>query len=50
MFAIENLRKTFVAPGNVVVNAVDDISLGIAAALIAGGGLIAAKDMMGKKS
>src|SRR6202008_737939 len=29
MFAIENLRKTFVAPGNVVVNAVDDISLGI---------------------
>jgi iron(III) transport system ATP-binding protein len=29
MFAIENLRKTFIAPGNVVVNAVDDISLGI---------------------
>src|SRR6188508_2850730 len=29
MFAIENLRKTFVAPGNVVVNAVDGISLGI---------------------
>src|SRR5882757_4341620 len=27
MFAIENLRKTFVAPGNVVVNAVDDVSL-----------------------
>ena len=26
MFAIENLRKTFVAPGNVVVNAVDGIS------------------------
>src|ERR1700751_5752735 len=31
MFAIENLRKTFVAPGNVVVNAVDAISLGIGA-------------------
>src|SRR5258705_13803521 len=29
MFAIENLRKTFVAPGNVTVNAVDGISLGI---------------------
>src|SRR3954466_11944371 len=29
MFAIENLRKTFVAPGNVVVNAVDDVSLSI---------------------
>jgi iron(III) transport system ATP-binding protein len=29
MFAIENLRKTFVAPGNIVVNAVDGISLGI---------------------
>jgi iron(III) transport system ATP-binding protein len=29
MFSIENLRKTFVAPGNVVVNAVDGISLGI---------------------
>jgi iron(III) transport system ATP-binding protein len=29
MFAIENLRMTFVAPGNVVVNAVDGISLGI---------------------
>src|SRR5215510_15255800 len=29
MFAIENLTKTFVAPGNVVVNAVDGISLGI---------------------
>src|ERR1043165_289682 len=29
MFAIENLRKTFVAPGNVVVNAVDGISLGV---------------------
>jgi iron(III) transport system ATP-binding protein len=29
MFAIENLRKTFVAPGNVVVNAVDGINLGI---------------------
>jgi iron(III) transport system ATP-binding protein len=29
MFAIENLHKTFVAPGNVVVNAVDGISLGI---------------------
>ena len=29
MFAIENLRKTFVAPGNVVVNAVDGISIGI---------------------
>src|SRR5436305_12508270 len=27
MFSIENLRKTFVAPGNVVVNAVDGISL-----------------------
>ena len=30
MFAIENLRKTFVAPGNVVVNAVDGITLGVA--------------------
>ena len=29
MFAIENLRKTFIAPGNVVVNAVDGINLGI---------------------
>jgi len=29
MFAIENLRKTFVAPGSVVVNAVDGISIGI---------------------
>ena len=29
MFAIENLRKTFVAPGNVVVNAVDGINIGI---------------------
>jgi iron(III) transport system ATP-binding protein len=29
MFAIDNLRKTFVAPGNVTVNAVDGISLGI---------------------
>src|SRR6202008_2767890 len=29
MFAIENLRKTFVAPGNVVVNAVDGISIGV---------------------
>src|SRR5438093_518494 len=29
MFAIENLRKTFVAPGNVTVNAVDGISLGV---------------------
>src|SRR4051812_32028180 len=29
MFAIENLHKTFVAPGSVVVNAVDGISLGI---------------------
>src|SRR3954468_22844773 len=29
MFAIENLRKTFVAPGNVTVNAVDDVTLGI---------------------
>ena len=29
MFAIENLRKTFVAPGNITVNAVDDVSLGI---------------------
>jgi iron(III) transport system ATP-binding protein len=29
MFAIENLRKTFIAPGNVVVNAVDGITLGI---------------------
>jgi iron(III) transport system ATP-binding protein len=29
MFAIEKLRKTFVAPGNVTVNAVDDITLGI---------------------
>ena len=27
MFAIENLSKTFVAPGNIVVNAVDGISL-----------------------
>ena len=27
MFSIENLRKTFVAPGNVEVNAVDGISL-----------------------
>jgi iron(III) transport system ATP-binding protein len=31
MFAIDNLRKTFVAPGNVVVNAVDGISLSIEA-------------------
>lgn len=30
MFSIENLRKTFVAPGNVVVNAVDGISLAAA--------------------
>src|SRR5262245_25479110 len=29
MFAIEHLRKTFKAPGNVTVNAVDDISLGV---------------------
>src|SRR5438270_3576619 len=29
MFAIENLRKKFIAPGNVTVNAVDGISLGI---------------------
>jgi iron(III) transport system ATP-binding protein len=29
MFAIEKLRKTFVAPGNVTVNAVDDITIGI---------------------
>ena len=29
MFAIENLRKSFVAPGNTVVNAVDGISLGV---------------------
>jgi len=29
MFAIENLHKTFVAPGHTVVNAVDGISLGI---------------------
>jgi iron(III) transport system ATP-binding protein len=29
MFAVENLRKTFVAPGNVVVNAVDGITLGV---------------------
>src|SRR5437588_2524237 len=29
MFAIKNLRKTFKAPGNVTVNAVDGISLGI---------------------
>src|SRR6187551_1773151 len=29
MFAIENLRKSFVAPGNVVVNAVDGINIGI---------------------
>src|SRR5246127_5681758 len=29
MFAIENLRKTFVAPGNVTVNAVDGVSLGV---------------------
>jgi iron(III) transport system ATP-binding protein len=29
MFSVENLRKTFIAPGNVVVNAVDDITLGI---------------------
>ena len=29
MFSIENLRKTFVAPGNVVVNAVDGINLSI---------------------
>src|SRR5262249_41046419 len=31
MFLIENLRKTFVAPGSVVVNAVDGISLGVEA-------------------
>jgi iron(III) transport system ATP-binding protein len=29
MFAIDNLHKTFIAPGNVVVNAVDGISLGV---------------------
>jgi iron(III) transport system ATP-binding protein len=29
MFAIENLRKTFVAPGNVTVSAVDGVSLGV---------------------
>src|SRR5436305_14601925 len=29
MFLIENLRKAFVAPGNVTVNAVDGVSLGI---------------------
>src|SRR5205085_6130278 len=29
MFAIENLRKKFIAPGNVTVNAVAGISLGI---------------------
>src|SRR5437868_1386817 len=29
MFAIENLRKKFIAPGNVTVLAVDGISLGI---------------------
>src|SRR5262245_40566541 len=29
MFAIDNLRKTFIAPGNVTVNAVDGISLGV---------------------
>src|SRR5262245_23470565 len=29
MFAIENLRKRFLAPGNVTVNAVDGVSLGI---------------------
>jgi iron(III) transport system ATP-binding protein len=29
MFSIENLRKTFIAPGNVTVNAVDGVSLGI---------------------
>jgi iron(III) transport system ATP-binding protein len=29
MFSVENLHKTFIAPGNVVVNAVDGISLGI---------------------
>ncbi|MEA2937707.1 MAG: iron(III) transport system ATP-binding protein, partial [Alphaproteobacteria bacterium] len=29
MFSIENLRKTFLAPGNVTVNAVDGISLGV---------------------
>src|SRR5207253_4171628 len=29
MFAIDHLRKTFRAPGNVTVNAVDDISLGV---------------------
>src|SRR3981081_3838819 len=29
MFAIENLRKMFVAPGIVTVNAVDGVSLGI---------------------
>ena len=30
MFVIDHLRKTFKAPGNVTVNAVDDISLEIA--------------------
>jgi len=29
MFGIENLRKTFLAPGGVIVNAVDGISIGI---------------------
>ena len=29
MFTVENLRKTFIAPGHVVVNAVDGISLGV---------------------
>ena len=29
MFAIDNLRKTFIAPGNVAVNAVDGISLAV---------------------
>jgi iron(III) transport system ATP-binding protein len=29
MFAIDHLRKTFLAPGNVTVHAVDDISIGI---------------------
>jgi iron(III) transport system ATP-binding protein len=29
MFSVENLSKTFIAPGNVVVKAVDGISLGI---------------------
>lgn len=29
MFAIENLHKTFVAPGHTIVNAVDGISLGV---------------------